>query len=139
MTGRLEEVRRRARQWAKYAEDDLRLAQHALRMKANCPFHLVADHAQQCAEKYLKAYLVLKEVDFPFTDNISLLLELCADCAPWAGALVGAEALTVFGIEARYPGQDRPVSDEEAKTAVRLAKRVKKTLQAALEEQNVGG
>ena len=34
-------------------------------------------HAQQAAEKLLKAYLIWREVDFPFTHNLSTLLLRC--------------------------------------------------------------
>ena len=63
-----EDILRKAVQWARYADEDLRLA--------DPPTRLVACHAQQCAEKYLKSYLVLRCVDFPYTHNISRLLEL---------------------------------------------------------------
>jgi len=43
-------------QWMSYADDDLRLAKNTLEtMKEKCPYRLVAYHAQQCVEKYLKA------------------------------------------------------------------------------------
>jgi len=57
----------KVRQWAR----------HALTLTSGCPHRLIAYHAQQCAEKYLKAYLVSAGVDFPYTHNISRLLELC--------------------------------------------------------------
>lgn len=42
------------REWIELAEDDLRVARHTLTIKRRCPYRLVAYHAQQCAEKYLK-------------------------------------------------------------------------------------
>jgi HEPN domain-containing protein len=35
-------------------------------------------HAQQAAEKYLKAFLTYHEAPFPYTHNLSKLVELCA-------------------------------------------------------------
>lgn len=46
------------RAWIKKAEGDLKTAEHALTLKERCPFDTVCFHAQQCAEKYLKALLV---------------------------------------------------------------------------------
>ena len=106
MTAPREHVLRKARQWAAYADEDIRLAQQALNMGEQCPNRLAAYHAQQCAEKYLKAYLVHKEVDFPFTHNISLLLELCEESGAWAGTLRDAEALTRYAVTTRYPGEE---------------------------------
>ncbi|MBW1960508.1 MAG: HEPN domain-containing protein [Deltaproteobacteria bacterium] len=36
----------------------------------------VCFHAQQCAEKYLKAFLTFKNIDFPKTHDIGELLAL---------------------------------------------------------------
>lgn len=35
------------------------------KMPGSRPYRLIAYHAQQCAEKYLKAYLVYHDIDFP--------------------------------------------------------------------------
>ena len=58
----------KVRQWLAHADEDLRLAQYGLTMTvAPPPYRLIAYHAQQCAEKCLKAYLVFRQVDFPYT------------------------------------------------------------------------
>lgn len=126
MTAPREELARQARQWATHADEDVRLANHALEMpEADCPYRLVAYHAQQCAEKYLKAYLVLRGRDFPYTHNISRLLELCAEDADWAAGLAEAEELTPYAVTARYPGEDEAVTETEARRAVEVAARVR--------------
>ena len=70
------EILRKVRLWLEYADEDLRLAIHGMKILEPCPFRLVAYHAQQCVEKLLKAYLIYQGVDFPYTHNISALLEL---------------------------------------------------------------
>ncbi|MEE9297144.1 MAG: HEPN domain-containing protein [Phycisphaerae bacterium] len=132
MTAPREEVVRKVQQWALYADDDLRLAQHGLSMGSECPYRLVAYHAQQCAEKYLKAYLVLQGVDFPFTHNISLLLELCEDSAGWVSTLYEAERLSRYAITTRYPHEDRDVSVEHGRQAIDLAVRVRDIVRTEL-------
>ena len=42
----------------------LRTPAYTLRMGKDCPTDTVCFHAQQCAEKYLKALLVLRELEF---------------------------------------------------------------------------
>lgn len=132
------EIARKVRQWMDYADEDLRLAEHGLRMESGCPYRLIAYHAQQCAEKYLKAFLVYQRQDFPYTHNISMLLELCRQHADWVDDLEPAEELTAYAITTRYPGEDEQVTFAEAQQAVDLAKKVKHTLrvllQTALEE-----
>jgi len=49
----------KALQWLAHAGEDLTMARHTLKLKSSCPYRLIAYHAQQCAEKSLKAFLVL--------------------------------------------------------------------------------
>ena len=49
-------------QWVEKAEHDLRNAEHTLTLQEDCPFDTVCYHAQQCAEKYLKAFLISKSL-----------------------------------------------------------------------------
>ncbi len=51
------------REWVIKAENDLKTAVHTLEMEDDCPTDTVCFHAQRCVEKYLKAFLVLKEID----------------------------------------------------------------------------
>lgn len=125
------------RQWISYAEDDLRLARHALSLSSNVPYRLIAYHAQQCAEKYLKAYLVFHNTDFPYTHNIKALLKLCGNHAAWASELKDAEELTPFAITARYPGEEIKVSKKAALGAIDLAEKVRETVRKALAEEGV--
>jgi HEPN domain-containing protein len=76
MTAMSNELLKKARKWISYAEEDLRLAKNGLTISSSCPFRLIAYHAQQCAEKYLKTYLVFKQLDFPYTHNIRSLMQL---------------------------------------------------------------
>jgi HEPN domain-containing protein len=101
------------------------------------PYRLIAYHAQQCAEKCLKAYLVLRRVDFPYTHNIGHLLDLCSSHARWAESLRDAEELTPFAIAARYPGEGEEVSREEAIRSIELADRVRTTVREATQETGV--
>lgn len=45
------------REWVVKAENDLKNAAHTLKMGEAGPMDTVCFHAQQCAEKYLKASL----------------------------------------------------------------------------------
>lgn len=137
MTEPSEQIVEKVLQWISHADEDLALAQHALQMSEGCPYRLVAYHAQQCAEKHLKAYLVHREVDFPYTHNITLLVELCSDTAEWADTLQDAEILTRYAMTARYPGDDRLVSLPVAQRAIGMAVRVREAVRAALAEEGV--
>jgi HEPN domain-containing protein len=123
--------------WLNYGDEDLRLARHGLSLSSYCPYRLIAFHAQQCAEKHLKAYLVFRGIDFPYTHNISRLLELCGDEAPWAESLLDAEELSPFATTVRYPGEEEEVSEEEAIQAINIAAKVYEVVREALKQDGV--
>jgi len=131
------DIHTKVRQWLQYGDDDLRLARHGLTLKSSIPYRLIAYHAQQCAEKYLKAFLVLGSIDFPFTHNISRLIELAQQIRPWPKSLLDAETLTPYAITARYPGEDEPVSSEEAEQAIAIAEQTRQLVREALAETGV--
>jgi HEPN domain-containing protein len=65
------------RAWAEHAEEDFVLARTALRRKQPLTSG-ACFHAQQCAEKYIKALLVSKDVEFPKTHDLLMLNSLCS-------------------------------------------------------------
>jgi hypothetical protein len=50
----------KVRQWLAHADEDLRVARHGFSMPGTPSYRVIAFHAQQCAEKYLKASLVFQ-------------------------------------------------------------------------------
>jgi len=131
------QVRNKVEQWLRYAEEDLRLARHGLTMGRRTPYRLIAYHAQQCAEKHLKAYLVYHRIDFPYTHSISRLLELCGDQTGWVKEIQEAEELTPFAITTRYPGVDEEVSRREALRAVEVAAKVRNKIKNVLKREGM--
>jgi HEPN domain-containing protein len=69
------------RNWITKAEHDLKIAGSEL--KTEDPARdMICYHYQQCAEKYLKAWLIASGIEPRRTHNIHLLLEQCAVCEP---------------------------------------------------------
>ena len=132
-----QEILEKVRQWLKFGDEDLSLASHGLKLESNTPFRLIAYHAQQCVEKYLKAYLVFHRIDFPYTHRILFLLELCPGRDEWDNNLEDAEELTPFAISARYPGEDEPVTESEAQRAINIAELVRKTIRSELTKKGM--
>lgn len=60
--------------WLRRAHSDLALARHAMTATDVLPED-AAYHAQQCAEKALKAVLLERIGQFPFVHDLSLLIE----------------------------------------------------------------
>jgi HEPN domain-containing protein len=85
------------RQWIAKADLDYRTAERLL-LDVEPIRESVAFHCQQAAEKYLKAFLVLRGIEFPKTHSIGRLLDLVSSVAPeLATALEEGESLTPFG------------------------------------------
>jgi len=132
-----QEILKKVMQWLSLADEDLNLASHALGLGAKSPYRLIAYHAQQCAEKCLKAFLIYHKVDFPYTHNIRRLMKFCAEHAAWPQNLTNAEELTPYAITACYPGEDEQVTEAEAKRAIELAQKVRQQVRTALKQLGV--
>ena len=131
------EIQNSVNTWIAFAEEDLLMAQYTIKMKKDIPCRLIAFHAQQCAEKYLKAYLVFKRVDFPYTHDIFRLLELCSESGNWAETIEEAKRLTLYAITTRYPGSQDKVTKDEALNAIDLATRVRQVVRSRLSEEGM--
>jgi HEPN domain-containing protein len=70
-------------------------------------YDAVCFHAQQCAEKYLKALLQENNIPFQRTHDLVSLLRLLTPFEPDLGDLLPAShILHVFAVNVRYPGED---------------------------------
>jgi HEPN domain-containing protein len=121
-----------AGEWTEKAENDLKNASYVLKMGDECPTDTVCFHAQQCVEKYLKAALTYNRIDFPRTHDISELIELLP-----VGIRVGISIedqlrLNSYAVVTRYPGDFGMIHLPEAKSAVALARRVRKEIKKNL-------
>ncbi|MBI4726110.1 HEPN domain-containing protein [candidate division TA06 bacterium] len=78
-------------------------------------------------EKHLKAFLVFNGVEISKTHNLSLILQQCVDVDPEFENLksIGADELTPYAVNARYPDDFYMPSQEETQNAVRVAEEVK--------------
>lgn len=109
------------RLWLKRSRSDLTLGQAALQT----PGVLLEDacfHAQQCAEKALKGLLTHREIPFPRTHALDVLLDLLkAHAVPVPDSVDEAFALSQYAVQTRYPGEREPVTQEEATLALERA------------------
>ena len=86
-------------QWLSKADDDLRLAELALGTDPPVCWG-AAFHAEQAAEKLLKALLTFHGIEFARTHDIDYLLDLCITAQPGAQNLRDtATKLTDFAVE----------------------------------------
>ena len=124
-----------AREWIQKAENDLKTAAHTLKMDKDCPTDTVCFHAQQAVEKYLKALLVFKGIDFPKTHDIEELVAMLPKAFRPSLADTEQDLLTDYATVTRYPGNYESISLTEARRAVATARRVRKEARKFLPSQ----
>ena len=130
-----DEVKREiVRQWLAKAEQDITSVK-ALFSQDPPLLHPSCFHAQQAAEKYLKAHLTWHQIEFPKTYAIEQLLDLVKGAEPeTASSLRNAVALTPYGVDIRYPGEQPEPDREEARDAMELARKVRDAVMDSLGE-----
>jgi HEPN domain-containing protein len=118
-------------EWAAKAEADYRVMLRESKVVNDPSPDAVCFHAQQCIEKYAKAFLNEKGVEFPRTHNLEYLHGLCVgvdqEFAPYK---IDFKRLDDYSVEIRYPGVD--AAEEDAKEAVIVATRLRALVRAKL-------
>ncbi len=119
------------REWVEKAEGDFATASRELRVRRAPNYDAVCFHAQQCAEKYLKARLQEADTAFGRTHNLSALLDMLLPLEPlWETLRPHLQALTAFGVDFRYPGES--ADKEEAREALKYCTTVRKQVRSSL-------
>lgn len=111
-----------AEDWLRYAKSDLELAR--IEKPEGVLLENLCFHAQQAAEKTLKAVLIFLEIDFPRTHNIRTLLDLLPEGVDVPQEVEESAILTDYAVESRYPRSSEPVDDEEYRRVIGLAETV---------------
>lgn len=111
------------RGWLRKADSDLANAQ--LCLAAGQALDTACFHAQQAAEKCIKAYLTACGAQFPLIHNLEKLIDVCVQYAPGFVTLRQlAQELTPYAVELRYDAEFWPTAQAAeqalaAATAVR--------------------
>jgi HEPN domain-containing protein len=88
------------------------------------PAEIICFHSQQCAEKMLKGFLVLHDINPPKVHNLLDLYQKCLSFEENLEILVQKLAyLNQYSVMPRYPFE-KEITDEDSKTALRCAKEV---------------
>lgn len=111
-------------EWVEKAEGDIQTAQRESRVRKAPNYDAVCFHAQQAAEKYLKAVLQENGMSIPKTHQLMDLLGLCIKVDNvYQMLLADLTILEGYAVKFRYPGE---VADKiEAKQALQAARVVR--------------
>jgi len=112
------------RAWLSKAALDLRAATHEISAPAEALWGDIMFHAQQAAEKAMKAFLVSRDVPFRKTHNLEELGQRCAVLDPTLVAFVDETVpLTDYAWTFRYPAEADEPLQQEAEQALETARR----------------
>ena len=110
------------REWLNRARSDLAMAKSRI---AGTYLEAYCFHAQQAAEKAIKSVMILRNIEFPYTHDLSRLLTMLESSGEKLPEQVGkAVVLTDYAAVLRYPNFDEPVSEQAYKEAVSIAETV---------------
>src|SRR5688500_15725978 len=116
--------------WIDKPEGDLLVAQQSL-ASTQPVFDAICFHAQQCVEKYLKAWLQEQGIAYPRTPDLPMLVSLASGTVTGLAAYVSDfQWLSTSAVDVRYPGTS--TTRPEAERALRLAADARSLVRAAL-------
>lgn len=111
--------------WVDKAIEDFRTVE--ILLHNNGPSGIICFHCQQAAEKFIKAFLVEKNIEFPRTHDLLLLIEsfILPFDDTFREILPTANELVDFAISIRYPGPDIEIDAEAAREAYQATVQIK--------------
>ncbi|MCL2071841.1 MAG: HEPN domain-containing protein [Oscillospiraceae bacterium] len=118
-------IKELVKEWHEYAERDLMSAKHLLTMRP-VPNEVIAFLSQQCAEKYIKSYLVYQNADVVRTHDLVMLIKLCAKFnSKFIGIEKQCSILLRYIADTRYPSQRFDLTEYDIKKALEYAEEIK--------------
>jgi HEPN domain-containing protein len=121
------------KEWLSKADDDFAFADTTLR-GGNTFYAQLCFHFQQSAEKYLKALIIAKNMEFEKVHNLVYLLKTCQKIDPSLATLFDeCELLNSSYIDTRYPvhwptNYTRERAHQAREAALKIGESVKKML-----------
>ena len=120
-----------AKLWLSYDRSDLEAASTLLEKGDFFP-RQICFLAQQAGEKSLKAILIFLGINFPKIHDLDRLRELIPDGWKVKEKYPQLYDLSVWAVEARYPGHTPDVTEYEARETLQLAQSVFDTVSTEL-------
>jgi HEPN domain-containing protein len=119
--------------WLRHARSDLAYASAPLPPEGL--LEGLCFHAQQAAEKAIKAVLVSQGTTVPRTHNLKTLLEQVRPPVRVPAKVLDAVVLTDYAVQYRYPGDLEPLQDTEYRQAIAHARQVMDWAQRVVAER----
>ena len=123
-----------ARRWMEYAKSNLDAA-YALLEKGDFFPRQICFLSQQAGEKALKAILIFLEIPFSKTHDLDRIREMIPQGWQVKEKFPQLYDLSIWAVEARYPGDTPDVLENEARETLHLAESVFDAVKAELEQR----
>jgi HEPN domain-containing protein len=118
-------------EWLIKAEEDYRTMEELYDKSPSGFSNSICFHAQQCAEKYLKALITKQGIEPPWIHALESLLDLVVSKTPELEKYrAGLAELTPFATEYRYPG--KLANQEDAKVCFEIALKFRNDMRSIL-------
>ncbi len=115
------ELRSLVAEWVKYSKTDLDVAKQLLENMRPRPLEIICYHAQQSAEKILKAFLVRNDILPPKIHDLIRLCEMCGEIdKAFDEIAVSCGSLNRYSVLPRYPFE-LEILEADAETAIQKA------------------
>jgi HEPN domain-containing protein len=119
-------------EWVNKAENDWQTLLRESVVSVNANPDAVCFHAQQCAEKFFKARLVLAGISFRKSHDLMYLLALVLTVEPsWTYLAEGLSRLNAYAVASRYPGMD--ATEEQSKKAIAYCHEIRRAVRLSLD------
>ena len=119
------------RNWVFRAREDFSVIESLEKSGLEFYTSTICFHSQQVVEKYLKAFLIFHDVDFPKTHDVDFLLSECKKLDE-ESFIFDLKSLTEFGVSVRYPDDFYIPGVKETKEYIEIAEGVKYAVELLL-------
>lgn len=116
------------RNWMFRANEDIALIKYLSKNELESYLSTICMHAQQSVEKFLKAFLVYHNIDFPRTHDVVFLLKQCQKIDP-EDFNVDLGSLPSYGLKLRYPDDFYIPDKNETLLNIEIAIKIKKIVE----------
>jgi HEPN domain-containing protein len=114
--------------WLFRAKEDISVIESLISVNLEYYTSTICFHAQQAVEKYLKAFLVYHDIDFPRTHDVDYLLLECQKIDKDIFN-IDLKSLSDFAVSLRYPDDFYVPGVNETKEYIEVAKEIQKVIE----------
>jgi HEPN domain-containing protein len=135
----MSEIEKIVSKWLKKADEDLATVRKLSEKEEDFIFFksTILFHCQQAIEKYLKAFLIYKNVEFPKTHHLEFLNDFCIELGGVDFEKLEFGGLSGFAVDSRYPDKYEEQTPDELKSYLQLVTEVKSLVESKIKFQGI--